>query len=126
MELYKSQAVKYYLIIGSQFNKIEVFFKDNNICFNISVRCICPYPAYVDVAYSMCIAACLVTKVYVGTVACDNKFTLSMRKPLFVALISSWALAEGVSVPMPTFWAKLNAENNEKIMEMIGFIVFIF
>jgi hypothetical protein len=31
-----------------------------------------------------------------------------------------------VSVPMPTFWAKLNAENNEKIMEMIGFIVFIF
>jgi hypothetical protein len=77
----------------------------------------------------MCIAACLVTKVCVGTVTTsigDNKFTLGMRKPLFVALISSCALAEGVSMPMPTFWAKLNAENNEKIMEMIGFIVFIF
>ncbi len=43
-----------------------------------------------------------------------------MRKPLFVARISSCALAEGVSMPMPTFWAKLVTENN---IEKRGIII---
>jgi hypothetical protein len=39
----------------------------------------------------------------------DNEFTLGMSNPIFVALISSYVLAVGVSVPMLILWAKLIA-----------------
>jgi hypothetical protein len=48
---------------------------------------------------------------------------LGIIRPLLVLLICNWALASGMGVPIPTFCAKLLAENNTASSVIIFFIV---